>query len=125
VADIIFYLGVLSALVERHWPALRERAWLLSAVLLLEVALVAFDWAKFHRVSSYHTYSAKIWGILLTAAAVALLCFNRGFWMLTLALAWGIVCNLEGLAMSMLLPEWTRDVKTLRRALELRRRMHT
>ena len=42
---------------------------------------------------------------------------------LRVAVVWGIVCDLEGLAMSMILPEWRRDVKTLRRALDLRREM--
>ena len=38
----------------------------------------------------------------------------------TAALAWGILCDLEGLTMTALLPVWTHDVKTLARALELR-----
>jgi CDP-diacylglycerol--glycerol-3-phosphate 3-phosphatidyltransferase len=119
--DMVFYLGVLAAIVERHWPALRERAWLLIAVLALEGIRMAFDWVKFRRMASYHSYTAKAWGILLAAATVALLCFDRWYWILTLALVWGIVCDLEGLAMSLILPEWRRDVKTLRRALELRK----
>ena len=121
--DILFYLGVLAAIVERHWPVLRERAWLLIAVLALEAIRMAFDWMKFRRMASYHSYTAKAWGVLLAASTVALLCLDRWYWILTLALAWGIVCDLEGLAMSVILPEWRRDVKTLRRAFELRREM--
>jgi phosphatidylglycerophosphate synthase len=41
----------------------------------------------------------------------------------SVALVWGIVCDLEGLAMSMILQEWRRDVKTLRQALDLHREM--
>jgi CDP-diacylglycerol--glycerol-3-phosphate 3-phosphatidyltransferase len=59
----------------------------------------------------------------MAAATIALLCFDRAFWMVTLALVAGILCDLEGLAMSALLPRWTHDVKTLRRALALRRQM--
>ncbi len=121
--DMVFYLGVLAAIVERHWPVLRERTWLLLAVLSLEAVRMAFDWVKFKRLASYHSYTAKLWGALLAAATVALLCFDRWHWILTLALVWGIVSDLEGLAMSVILPEWRRDVKTLRRALELRREM--
>ena len=33
---------------------------------------------------------------------------------MTLALVLGIACNLENLAMSLVLPVWRRDVKTLR-----------
>ncbi len=121
--DMVFYLGVLAAIVERHWPVLRERAWLLAAVLSLEAIRMAFDWMKFGKMASYHSYTAKMWGALLAASTVTLLCFDRWYWILTLALVWGIVCDLEGLAMSAILPKWRRDVKTLRRALELRREM--
>lgn len=122
-ADTIFYLGVLAAIVQRHWPALHQRLWLLAALLALEALRFAFDWIKYRRMASYHSYAAKVWGLLLAAATIALLCFNRAPWLLTLALVWGILCDLEGLAMSALLPQWTHDVKTLRRAFQLRRQM--
>jgi CDP-diacylglycerol--glycerol-3-phosphate 3-phosphatidyltransferase len=121
--DTVFYLGVLTAIIERHPQALWERSWLLAALLGLEVTRMLFDWRKYRRMASYHSYAAKAWGIVLAAAAIAGLGFDGGFWLLTLALAWGILCDLEGLAMSMLLPEWTCDVKTLRRATMLRSQM--
>jgi phosphatidylglycerophosphate synthase len=121
--DTVFYLGVLVAIIERHPQALRERAWLLGVLLGLEITRMAFDWGKYRRMASYHSYASKAWGIVLAASAVAALGFDGGFWLLTLALAWGIACDLEGLAISMLLPEWTCDVKTLRRAIMLRRQM--
>jgi CDP-diacylglycerol--glycerol-3-phosphate 3-phosphatidyltransferase len=124
-ADTVFYLGVLFAVIARHWPVLRDRLGLLIALLVLEAARYLFDWIKYRRIASYHSYASKAWGALMAAATIALLCFDRAFWMVTLALLAGILCDLEGLAMSALLPEWTHDVKTLRRALALRRQMPT
>ena len=121
MADTVFYLGVLAAVIDRHWPVLRDRLWLLAALLALEVLRSLFDFIKFHRMASYHSYAAKTWGVLLAAATFALLCLDRAPWLVTAALLWGILCDLEGLAMSAFLPQWTHDVKTLRRALELRR----
>ena len=120
-ADTVFYLGVLAAIVERHWPVLRDRLWLLAALLALEALRLVFDWIKFRRMASYHSYASKAWGVLLAVSTLALLCFDRGFWLVTLALIMGIFCDLEGLAMSLVLPQWTHDVKSLRRAIELRR----
>lgn len=122
-ADTVFYLGVLAAVVLRHWPVLRERLGLLLALLLLEGLRLAFDWVKFRHMASYHSYVSKIWGILLATTAIALLCLNRAFWLVTVALVWGIVCDLEGLAISIMLPEWAHDVKTLGRAVKLRKQM--
>lgn len=123
IADTVFYLGVLAAIVMRHWPVLRERIGLLAALLAIEVLRVGFDWIKFRRIASYHAYSAKIWGLLLAAATIALLCFDRGFWLLTLALIWGILSDFEGLAISAILPECRQDIKSLRSAFILRRAM--
>jgi len=121
--DTVFYLGVLAAVIIRHGPVLRERIWLLAAVLVLEGLRMGFDWLKFRRMASYHSYAAKLWGVLLAVSTIALLCFDRGFWLLTAALIWGVLCDLEGLAMSALLPVWKHDVKTLGRAIELRRQI--
>ena len=122
-ADTLFYLGVLAAIVLRHWPVLRERLLLLATLLALEALRLVFDSIKFHRMASYHSYASKAWGVVLAVATIALLCFDRGFWLATLAILMGIFCDLEGLAMSALLPQWTHDVKSLLRALQLRRQM--
>ena len=122
-ADIVFYLSILVAVLLRHGPVIRERAWLLGAVLALEAGRFVFDWMKYGRMASYHSYVAKAWGVLLAVAMIALLCFDTAFWLVTAALVWGIVCEVEGLAMSLLLPEWTYNVKTLKKAFALRRTM--
>jgi phosphatidylglycerophosphate synthase len=122
-ADTVFYVGVLVAVVERHWPVIHARLWLLAVLLGLEATRIIFDWVKFGRMASYHSYASKAWSAMLALATIALLCFNRGFWLSTVAIAWGILCDLEGLAMSAMLPKWTHDVKNLRRALRIRRKM--
>jgi phosphatidylglycerophosphate synthase len=121
-ADTVFYLGVLAALVECDWYALRARLVLLAVLLTLEAARMIFDWMKFRRMASYHSYASKLWGVLLAMTAFAVLCFHGAPWMLTLALAWGIACDVEGLVMSAILPAWTADVKTIPRAVALRRK---
>jgi len=119
--DTIFYLGVLMAVIVRHGAELRTRLWLVAAVLAMEGIRLAFDYLKYGRSASYHAYSAKIWGILLAVAALAALCFDRAYWLMTWALVWGLANEVEGFIMSLMLPEWTYNVKSLFRAAELRR----
>ncbi len=119
--DIAFYISILIAAIDRHWPVIRERLWLVALVLALEASRILFDFVKYHRMTSYHSYAAKFWGFLLAASTVAMLGFNRAPWLLTVALAWGILCELEGIAYTIVLPVWTHDVKTLARALAIRR----
>jgi phosphatidylglycerophosphate synthase len=120
IVDIIFYLFVLVAIITINAPAIRHRIWLIAAVISLEAARLLLDLVKFHRIASYHTYSAKLFGLLLMLAVGWLLCFRRDTWLVTLALAWGILSELEGLTFSILLPEWVHDVKSLPRALAIR-----
>jgi CDP-diacylglycerol---glycerol-3-phosphate 3-phosphatidyltransferase len=119
--DTVFYLGVLTAVILRHGGELRARLWLVVAVLAMEAIRLGFDFLKYGRSASYHAYSAKIWGVLLAAAALAVLCFDRAYWLMTLALVWGLANEVEGFIMSLMLPEWTYNVKSLFRAAELRR----
>lgn len=113
---------MLTSIVLRHWPVLLDRIGLLIALLALEVIRLGFDWIKFQHFASYHSNLAKLWGISLAAASITLLCFNRSYWLLTLALLLGILCDLEGLTISILLRHWTHDVKSLRTALMMSRK---
>ncbi len=121
VADTIFYLAVLYCAWELHSGALRQRGWLLAALLCMEAVRYTFDYLKFHREAAYHMWSSKAWGLVLGAAVIALLGFNNAGWLLTLALVLGIVCDGEGLLISCLLCESVEDVPHFARALRLRR----
>ena len=123
LADTIFYLGVVFALWLRE-PLVLLGNWKLFLVLLsLEGARYVFDLWKFGKTASYHSYLAKAWGLLIAVAVVGVFSFNRLQWLIWVALVFGIVVNLEGLAMSLMLPRWNNDVKTLGRAWELRKSM--
>jgi len=82
-----------------------------------------FDLWKFRKTASYHSYMAKAWGLLIAVAVVGVLSFGGLRWLIWVALGFGIVVNFEGLAMSLMLPRWKNDVKTLWRARELRKSM--
>ncbi len=121
VIDTIFYLAVLYCAWTLHADALRERGWLLAALLALEAFRYIFDYLKFHREAAYHMWSAKAWGLILGAAVIALLGFNSAGWLLSLALIVGILCDGEGLLISCLLYDSVEDVPHFLRAIQLRR----
>jgi len=124
-ADTLFYACVLVVALLRY-PAAIERRWLLIAGLLTaEVATHVLAAVKFGRHASYHSVLSKIWGLLLASSMIALLGFgmDKGNWLLDLSIVWGILCNLQGLAMTLLLPVWQRDVPTLFHAVRLRRQL--
>ncbi len=120
LVDTVFYIGVAVAVFVRHPELLRINAVWLSALVGLEIARYAFDWLKFGRMASYHSYLAKAWGLLLATAAIAALCLNRRLWLVTAAIIWGVACDVEGLLMSLVLVRWSSDVRTLYRAWQQR-----
>jgi phosphatidylglycerophosphate synthase len=119
-ADTFFYACVLVVVGLRHSASLRERWPLITALIAAEVAQHLVAIVKYGRHASYHSVLSKIWGVLLAGAMIALLGWDVDNWFLDLAIAWGILCNLQGLAMSLLLPTWQRDVPTVFHAWRLR-----
>src|SRR5262249_48535623 len=92
----------------------------IGGLIRVEVLHHAFAAAKYGRHASYHSVLSKIWGLLMAAAMIALLGFGVDNWFMDFTIVWGILCNLQGLAMSLLLPTWQRDVPTLLHAWRLR-----
>ena len=125
VADTIFYLGVAIALWMREPQLLRGNWQLLAALFVTEAMRYGFDFWKFGKSASYHTYLAKCWGLVMAVAVIGVLSFSGLQWLIPVSLILGIACNTEGLAMSVVLPRWKNDVKTLAMAWRLRKTMTT
>jgi CDP-diacylglycerol--glycerol-3-phosphate 3-phosphatidyltransferase len=122
-ADTVFYLGVAAALWARETQLLRGNWRLLAALGGMELLRHGFDWWKFHRAAAYHSYLAKTWGLVMGVAVIAVLSFGGPRWLVWVSVMVGIASDVEGLAMSVMLPRWRNDVKTLRAAWRLRQAM--
>jgi phosphatidylglycerophosphate synthase len=118
--DTVFFLSAAWSAWLLHADLLRPWLWLAFAVVALEIARYAFDLAKFRREAAYHAWSAKVWGLSLFAALVALFGFGSAVPLVPVALALGIAADAEGLAISIALPVWTHDVKSIVHALRMR-----
>ena len=87
---------------------------------MIEIVRYLFDWYKYRRETSYHMWSSKLWGIFLFIGFFYILVYGRtGIWT-PLAIYVGIIADLEGLAISLLLPRWRNDVPTIFHAFKLR-----
>jgi CDP-diacylglycerol--glycerol-3-phosphate 3-phosphatidyltransferase len=118
--DTVFFLSAAWAAWLLYAGLLRPWLWMVGAIVALEIARYAFDAVKFRREAAYHAWSAKAWGLSLFGALVALFGFGSAVPLVPLALALGIVADAEGLAISVILPVWTHDVKSVVHALRIR-----
>ena len=122
VADTIFYAAAAWSAWLLAPTAVRSVGRTLALLLVLEVLRYAFDYAKFRREASYHSYAAKLWGLVLALALILLLAFNISGW-LHAAIWVGIVSDIEGLAISIALPVWSHDIRSIVHVLKARRRV--
>lgn len=121
IADTIFFIGVLFGMAFSFPELVRQNMIGIGVILGLEVVRYGFDYAKFRRGASYHARSAKIFGISLLVASLIIMGSGYTAYFLPVAIVIGIISELEGLAMSLILPEWTYNVKHLFKAIEIRK----
>jgi phosphatidylglycerophosphate synthase len=118
-ADISLYLciAVSAGLI---YPTL-IRAFQVPLLLAIACQLILFTVSliKFSKFPSFHTYTAKVWGISLFVAVVGLFSYGwtGGLWG---AIGLCLVNSLEEVIMTLILPEWRHDVLSLVHALRLR-----
>ena len=96
MADIVFYVGCAIALWMRHPSVVRGLAVPITAVVGLEALCLAVGFVKFGKLPSYHSYLAKIWGLVLASALVAAFVTKHPAGWIVAALALGVLSNLEG-----------------------------
>lgn len=121
MADTVFYIGAGIALWLRHSDILRARLLLIVVFVVMQVGGHLLDLWKFGRDTSYHTWSGRLFGVLLGIATTFIFWSGHGGSWFTLALIAGIVAHLDAFVITMILPEWQHDVHTIRNALRLRR----
>jgi phosphatidylglycerophosphate synthase len=118
-ADICLYLCVAAS------------AWLVYPQLILgfkiplliatiaQFSLFAICLIKFKKFPSFHTYTAKIWGLTLLIATIGLFSFDNAN-LLWLAIGMCLINSLEEIAMTLILPEWKCDILSIFAAIDLR-----
>ena len=123
MADTVFYVCTAVALWMAQSQIWTTYGWLLGLLLATEAMRFGFDFVKFGKPASYHTYMAKCWGLVMAIAVIGVFAIGRANVLVPVALGMGIVCNVEGLVMSVLLPEWRKDVKGIWELRALRKEM--
>ena len=106
------------------WPDLiRREAWYAAAVVTSYVFPIALGYLKYGRLTSYHTYGAKLSAVVVGASALLLfaggppLPFRIATWVLVLA-------ELEEIAITTILPDWRTNVPSILHARRLMQGEH-
>ena len=103
---------------------IREYAWGIYSIMGRELLRYVFDFLKFKRGASYHAISAKLFGISLLIATIAIMGFGSPYPFMSVAMVMGIASELEGFIISCILPVWTYNVKHIGKAVKIRGALH-
>ncbi|TFI51098.1 CDP-alcohol phosphatidyltransferase family protein [Mastigocladus laminosus UU774] len=119
-ADVSVYVCIAAS----GWLVYRDIVIAYRLPLLMVIFAQLLWWivnlVKYRKPASYHTYSAKFWGITLFIAIVALFGFDYAGIILWFSCIVGIIHTIEEIAMTLILPVWTHDVLSIFHALKLR-----
>lgn len=122
IADMIYAFAIAISLWFSHPGIIFEHRWGIALVIALELLRYPLDWWRFGRGASYHALSAKLFGVSLLVAVSMIVMFDYAGPFLWISLFLGLVSELEGILISLVLPEWTHDVRSLKKAFEIRAR---
>merc|ERR1712224_194702 len=115
----ILFLALGLSTWRVHQSMLVDYAWPLAASFVSQLTLFATSLIEFNRTPCCHGYSAKLWGLALLVAVVAL--FGFGFEPLMWApIICCIINAIDEIVITLILPVWHHDVKSIPHALQLR-----
>lgn len=119
-ADVCLYVFI-GLSIQRVHPSILTK---FQIPLLTVVGLQLFWWivnlVKYGKPASYHTYSAKLWGLTLFIATIDIFLNNQVEFTLWLAIIAGIIHTVEEIIMTLILPEWKHDIASVFQALKIR-----
>lgn len=118
-ADTAFYSSVFIVALILHKEIISEFWISITTLIALELIRHAFDQIKYRQSTSYHMWSAKVWGIFLYLGFVQLLGFNEAGFFFSLAIYTGILTDIEGILASILLSKWQSDVPSIYHAYKI------
>jgi phosphatidylglycerophosphate synthase len=124
-ADVCLYLGVAASVWLTHRDLIIALQIPLLAVISTQLLWWIVNLAKYGKPASYHTYSAKLWGISLFVATIAIFSSNQAEIALWCAIVIGIVHTVEEIAITFILPTWQHDVLSIFHALKLKQNLLT
>ena len=119
LADVCLYLCIAISIWFVYPAVIIAFRVPLIVALIVQLSLYAVSLIKFGKSPSFHTYTAKAWGISLLIAIVALFGFGYAS-TLWLAIGFCLINSVEEIVMTLILPEWKHDVLSIFHASRLR-----
>jgi len=118
-ADIALYCSVLVCVWFLFPSVITKYLAFFIGLIVLQILSWGFSYLKFKRITSYHTYSAKTWGVSLFVSIALLFVFSNDFLLIPMFII-GAVSMVEDIIITSVLPCWKSDIKHFVVAMHIR-----
>jgi CDP-diacylglycerol--glycerol-3-phosphate 3-phosphatidyltransferase len=118
--DVWFFIWIAASAWKTHPEIVITYQIPLLAVLGLQVLAWMIDWVKYRRFSNYHAYSAKAFGLSIFATTMLWFTYKPVDILMWCVIVFGLICMLEEIAITLLLPRWMYDVPSIFHAIRIR-----
>jgi CDP-diacylglycerol--glycerol-3-phosphate 3-phosphatidyltransferase len=111
--DTWFYFWVVICISMTHPDTLKRFAVPIGILLALQISEWVYGRYKFGRLTGYHAYMAKAWGVSLFAAicSVMILNYDGLIWRASIIIGW--ISSIENWLLTLTLSAWVTDVKSI------------
>ena len=113
VADTLLLCAGIAGVVAFKREVLVDHAWWCAAALALWALECCVAFARYGRLSSFHTYLSKTAGVLLALYAAVLFIHGHEAWLFYAATGVAMAASLEELLLLRRFPQWRADVRGL------------
>ena len=120
IADLIFWLGVGTAIWLWRPEIFRPQLWWIRIALLMECFTYVVSFLKFGKELAAHAYSGKLLGIGILLGFTHLWWTGAPQWTLYMMLILANVSQLDRFGIAFFLPQWTPDTPSTYHAWRIR-----
>lgn len=116
LADLLLYGCIIVSVFYTHPLLARSLCLLISVGVVTQLMHELIGLIKFKRIVSYHSIFAKRLGLIAFLATIEIFAFGTSCYLAVLALILWNIANIEGIAMTVILPQYTNDVYNIAQA---------
>jgi phosphatidylglycerophosphate synthase len=114
-ADTVLFLASFYYLTINYPNIMWRKRKAFCFLIILFLISNFYCFVKFGRPTSYHTYSAKLWGLTIFLFVIEVAVFQKGV-IFPLVLIAGLLNSLEEISITYTLPYWKNNITSFRQA---------
>lgn len=119
--DVVLVGAILFCIWKVHRDVVYAFWVPITTIGITQVTSWLISLIKFSKITSYHSYIAKIWALAIFIAAMSLFAFDYARVLFWIVIVLGIISNIEDIIITFILPYWACDILTVGQAVKLRK----